>query len=175
MVSLADQIELACLVEATVRKPGNVHPAASFVDLCYDDFVKAAGAVSELLAAASEIGLGESIFAAVQATRIATGTNVNLGMILLLAPLAAVPVAIRLQQGIGSILRGATVEDAEQVYAAIRLAHAGGLGTAEQQDIQAQPTVTLREAMAMAADRDRIAEQYVTDFRIVFAGRDRLV
>ena len=41
MMLLAQQIELACLIEATARKPGNVHPRAAFIDLCYDDFVKA--------------------------------------------------------------------------------------------------------------------------------------
>ena len=31
--------EIACILEATARKPGNVHPWASFEDLTYDDLV----------------------------------------------------------------------------------------------------------------------------------------
>src|SRR5207245_11772499 len=63
-----------------------------------------------------------------------------------------------------------TVDDARAAYQAIRLAHPGGLGTVNQQDISQEPTVTLREAMALAADRDMIARQYVNDFEQVFEG-----
>ena len=55
---LAEQIELACVLEATARKPGNVHPGASFDDLCYDDFVKAAAASAPILSRAHELGIG---------------------------------------------------------------------------------------------------------------------
>ncbi len=171
---LAEQIELACLMEATARKPGNVHPAAAFDDLRYDDFVRAAHAISKPLSAIHKNGLGQSIFNSVQATRKATGTNVNLGIILLFAPLAAVPESDRLEDGLPLVLRHTTVEDAEQVYAAIGLAHPGGLGKAAKQDVSKRPTVTLYQAMSLAADRDRIAEQYVSDFKLVFTARQKL-
>ncbi len=170
---LAEQIELACLMEATARKPGNVHPAAAFRDLCFDDFVKAARTIGKPLAAVSETGLGAAIFQAVRDTRIATGTNVNLGIVLLMAPLAAVPDGVSLVAGIGTILERTTVEDAEKVFAAIRLASPGGIGEAKSQDVHSLPTVNLRDAMALAADRDRIAEQYVTDFALVFKAREK--
>ena len=68
-MALAAQIELACLLEATARKAGNVHPAASFDDLDYADFVDAAQAVAEPLSQVREIGLGRAILAAMRATR----------------------------------------------------------------------------------------------------------
>lgn len=173
-MELAEQIELVCLMEATARKPGNVHPAAVFADLCYEDFVRAASAVAEPLAAAPVVGLGSAIFHAVHATRAATGTNVNLGIILLLAPLAAVPKDSALESGLPSILEQTTIEDAEHVYAAIRLAQPGGMGDAPSQDIRQRPTVNLRDAMALAADRDRVAQQYVTNDRLVFEARSKL-
>ena len=173
-MTLAEQIELVCLMEATARKPGNVHPAAAFSDLRYDDFVRAAKAIAKPLAAVREVGLGRAIFNAVKATRAATGTNVNLGIVFLLAPLAAVPDGVPLEQGIRHVLSGTTVEDAEQVYAAIRLAQPGGMGETSSQDVRERPTVTLRDAMAFAADRDRIAEQYITDFDLVFKARAKL-
>jgi triphosphoribosyl-dephospho-CoA synthase len=46
--NLAALIESACLMEATARKPGNVHPGASFADLCHRDFVVSAGAVAPM-------------------------------------------------------------------------------------------------------------------------------
>ncbi len=58
--------------------------------------------------------------------------------------------------------------DAAAVFAAIRRANPGGLGAAPDQDVAAAPTVGLLEAMALAADRDRIARAYVTDFDEIF-------
>ena len=173
-MTLAEQIELACLIEATSRKPGNVHPAAKFDDLRYEDFVRAAYSISKPLSAIHEIGLGQAIYDSVLATRETTGTNVNLGIILLFAPLAAVSEGDRLEDGLPSVLMRTTVEDTEHVYAAINLAKPGGLGKATSQDISERPTVTLRQAMALAADRDRIAEQYVSDFKLVFDARRKV-
>ena len=173
-MTLAEQIERACLMEATARKPGNVHPAASFDDLCYDDFVRAAQAIAEPLANVRTVGLGRAIYDAVAATRDATGTNVNLGIVLLLAPLAAVPERLPLKDHLPDVLNNTTRTDAEWVYAAIGLAHPGGLGQVPSQDVNERPTVTLREAMALAAERDRIAQQYVNDFELVFDARAKL-
>ncbi len=52
--------------------------------------------------------------------------------------------------------------------AAIRLANPGGLGRAEEQDVAAEPTVTLLEAMRLAADRDGVAREYATAFETTF-------
>ncbi|MEK6261161.1 MAG: triphosphoribosyl-dephospho-CoA synthase [Planctomycetota bacterium] len=167
-MTLAEQIELACLLEATARKAGNVHPAAAFDDLDYADFVDAAQAVAEPLSQTREIGLGRAILSAMQTTRAArVRTNANLGIVLLLAPLAAVPDGISLNEGLRDVLSHTTVEDAECVYEAIRLSRPNGLGRTESQDVNTTPTVTLRDAMALAAGRDRIAEQYATDFAFV--------
>jgi len=54
------------------------------------------------------------------------------------------------------------------VYEAIRLANPGGLGQVPKQDIKNEPTLPLRSIMALAAERDLIARQYVNGFREVF-------
>ena len=46
------------------------------------------------------------------------------------------------------------------VYEAIRLADPGGLGDAAEQDVRGEPTVTLTEAMTLAAGRDAVAAEY---------------
>jgi triphosphoribosyl-dephospho-CoA synthase len=61
-----------------------------------------------------------------------------------------------------------TVEDARDVYAAIRLAAPGGLGRVESQDVASEPDITLLEAMRLAADRDGIAREYATGFEMTF-------
>ena len=62
------------------------------------------------------------------------------------------------------VLDNLTVDDAAQVYEAIRIAEPGGLGQADQQDVRNAPTVTLKEAMCLAKDRDNIARQYSNGF-----------
>jgi triphosphoribosyl-dephospho-CoA synthase len=44
----------------------------------------------------------------------------------------------------------------------------GGLGSNVEHDVHAEPTVTLREAMASAAGRDSIAAEYLSDYAITF-------
>ena len=73
-----------------------------------------------------------------------------------------------MQTELALVLAGLDQSDAEQVFAAIRLANPGGLGSAPRHDVQEPATVTLLLAMAEAADRDLIAAQYATNFRDVF-------
>ena len=166
---------LACLLEATAKKPGNVHPAASFADLTYQDFVRSAHLIAPSFAHGVEWSVGRIVFDAVGRTQLGVGRNTNLGILLLLAPLALVPADVALRAGIGDALAGLTRDDAALVYAAIRLANPGGLGRVEQEDVATAPRVTLLEAMRLAADRDRIAEQYANNFATVLEGAERLV
>ncbi len=162
--------QLACLLEVSAPKPGNVSPERHFHDTRYEDFLASAVAIGPALAAAGERPLGTTIRAAVEATGRWTSSNTNLGIVLLLAPLAR---AARrdggtLRERLGAVLAETTVADAAEVYTAIRRARPGGLGAAAAEDVSAAPTVTLREAMALAADRDAIAREYTTDFALSF-------
>ena len=159
--------QIACLLEVTARKPGNVHRFADFADLHYLDFLLSATALVQPLDEVRQRGVGPAVLAAVKATRQVVTTNTNLGMILLLAPLAAVPEEISLADGIEPILAATTIDDARAVYQAIRLAAPGGLGRVKHQDVAREPAVTLREAMALAADRDLVARQYANGFQQV--------
>lgn len=161
-------VQLACVWEATARKPGNVHRYRDFADVGYLDFVASAAAIGPVLAAAHGRRVGETVLACVRATRQVTTTNTNLGIVLLLAPLAAVPPGEELRPGVGRVLAALGVRDARLAYEAIRLAKPGGLGTAAEQDVAAEPTRTLREAMALAAERDLVARQYANGYREVF-------
>lgn len=160
--------ELACLWEATARKAGNVHRYQDFDDLTYLDFAVSAAAIAPVLSCAPGRRVGQTVLECVQATRQVVRTNSNLGMILLLAPLAAVPGEEDLRPGVAHILADLNQEDARLVYEAIRLASPGGMGEVPEQDVRQEPTGTLREVMQLAEERDRIARQYVTDFADVF-------
>ncbi len=159
--------QLACIWEATARKPGNVHRYADFADTSYLDFLVSAAAIAPVFEATHHRSVGETVLQAVTATRRVTGTNTNLGIILLLAPLAAVGEDEPLFPATARILHSLTVADARLVYQAIRLASPGGLGDVPEQDVRQEPTLPLRDIMALAADRDLVARQYANDYREV--------
>jgi triphosphoribosyl-dephospho-CoA synthase len=163
---------LACLYEATAAKPGNVHPRARFDDLSFAEFVTSAVVIGPIFDRAPEIGVGQTVLDAVRVTRDAVGTNTNLGTLLLLAPLAAVPGGQSLSTGIGDVVGGLTADDTKHVYDAIRISCAGGLGRAEQADVCFDPPagINLVQAMRLAAERDCVARQYTNGFADVFQG-----
>jgi triphosphoribosyl-dephospho-CoA synthase len=173
-VSTPDEVaaagQLACLLEVSAPKPGNVSPERHFHDTRYEDFLASAVAIGPALADAGSHPLGLTIRRAVDATLRWTRSNTNLGIVLLLAPLARA--ALReggsLRERLGRVLRETTLADAGEVYAAIRRARPGGLGKAKAEDVAAAPTVTLLEAMALAAERDAVAREYTTDFALTF-------
>src|SRR5437867_4215868 len=114
---------LACLLEATAPKVGNVHRGADFEDLTFSNFLVSAVAIGPAMDAAARTGVGRAVYDAAAATRRVVSTNTNLGMALLVAPLAAVPRDERLTTAsVGSVLRSLTAEDSRLVYEAIRLA-----------------------------------------------------
>jgi triphosphoribosyl-dephospho-CoA synthase len=163
---------LACLYEATAAKPGNVHPRAGFDDVSYADFVASAVVIGPMFDQAPQRGVGLTILDTVRATRAAVGTNTNLGTLLLIGPLSAVPPGLSLSDEIHGVLAGLTSADTRHVYEAIRISSAGGLGRAEKADVFADPPpdLTLGDAMRLAADRDTIARQYANGFADVFEG-----
>jgi triphosphoribosyl-dephospho-CoA synthase len=160
--------QLACMLEATARKPGNVHRAANFEDCSYLDFLLSAQAIAAPMDRARERGVGVAVLESVRATRRLTRSNTNLGMILLLAPLAVAFEREPLREELTAVLEGLTLDDARHVYEAVRLAEPGGLGTASEQDVAEEPTVTLAEAMRLGAARDVVARQYINGYTEVF-------
>lgn len=169
---IAAAAQLACLLEASAPKPGNVSPGISFHDTRYEDFLASAAAIAPAFLDAGARPLGVTILRAIEATRRWTTANTNLGIVLLLAPLAraahsASPAPLR--DRVRAVLASTTVADAESVYAAIRLAHPGGLGDVPAQGVASAPSVSLTAAMELAADRDDIAREYATAFDRTFS------
>jgi triphosphoribosyl-dephospho-CoA synthase len=159
--------QVACTWEVLARKAGNVCPGREFPDLTVNDFLKSAAAIAPVLDQAPYQPLGVTILRCIKETRKVVNTNTNLGIVLLLAPLASVPLEEGLRTGLARVLATSTVEDSRNVYKAIRLAKPGGLGEEKEQDVKDEPTLPLRDVMALAKDRDLIATQYVEEFHFV--------
>src|SRR4051794_27315435 len=99
-VDVAIAAQLACLIEASAPKPGNVSPGRHFADARYEDFLASAAAIGEPMAAAGSRPVGATVRLAVEATARWTPSNTNLGIVLLLAPLARAATA---DKGVGGL------------------------------------------------------------------------
>jgi triphosphoribosyl-dephospho-CoA synthase len=154
-----------------------VYRGADFEDASYADFLTSAAVIAPVIDQAPLRGVGATVLAGVQATRDAVGPkNTNLGILLLVAPLAVASPGEPLATGVAAVLQHLTPDDCRDVYAAIRLTQPGGLGRVVEADVNANapPNISLVEAMRLAADRDFVARQYTNNFAEVFATADRI-
>ena len=169
-IDIATLAQLSCLLEVSAPKPGNVSPGMRFRDMSYEDFLVSALAIGPAIGEAGKVPLGITIERALAATREVTRANTNLGLVLLLTPLAAASIltAGTLRERVQRVLRATTIDDARLVYNAIRSANPGGMGKVSAEDLGEQPKVTLVKAMDLARERDSVAREYATDFEITF-------
>lgn len=160
----------ACALDVAVRKPGNVSRHSAGHGMQAEMFLSSAqAAAAPLLTPGARVGA--RIEAAQAASWQAAGCNTNLGILLLCAPLAAAFESGSpgcswrdLRQAIEAVLADLDLADAAAAYRAIAAANPGGLGEAEAEDVHQAPSIKLREAMALAAERDSIARQYRDGF-----------
>lgn len=161
----------ACREEIEAPKPGNVHISSPGHGMTAEHFFASAAAAAGPLCAPGQ-SVGRRIYSAVAASFAATNMNTNLGIVLLCAPLAAAAedaaTEIDLESALAKVLILLDSADTQLVFAAIRLANPGGLGAAARYDVNESSDATLLLAMAEAADRDRIAAQYVSGFQDIF-------
>jgi triphosphoribosyl-dephospho-CoA synthase len=167
--AVAAAAQLACVLEVGADKPGNITPRHDFADTSYEDMLRSAIALGPEVGRAAERGVGETVLAAVRATRRVAGSNTNLGIALLLAPLArAALLGGPLRERVEEVLAALDLDDARAAYAAIREAGAGGLDEPVEHDVRDEPDVGLREAMAAAAERDAVAAEYASGYAVTF-------
>ena len=164
----------ACELDVLVRKPGNVSRVSAGHGMQWGLFSASARASVEALFRCGA-RVGERIEAAVAATSAAVGCNTNLGILLLCAPVARaielepkMESAAALRAAIEAVLVDLDLGDAGAAYRAIASARPGGLGTAPSEDVHGAPSIDLRAAMALAAERDSIARQYRDGYSELF-------
>ena len=162
---------LACLLEVSAPKVGNVHRGADFEDLCLNDFLISATIIGDTLQHLEHRTTGELILKTIQQTQLLVGTNTNLGISLLLVPLTQAATLARFEQTrlnethIQTVLSKLTSKDGQQVFEAIRTANPGGLQSSDQWDVeQTNQPVDLLAAMKLASPRDLVARQYANQF-----------
>ncbi len=168
-----EYLQMACLWEVTAPKAGNVHPRAEFTDLNWQDFVLSAGILKDYYQSVPlpwnlRGAVSQTLLELARLTRQNVGKNTNLGILLLLVPLAAVPLQQSLATGIAPLLDELRASDTIRFYEAIRTMQPGGMNTSSEQDLASTPTLPVRAVMQFASDYDLIARQYVNNFADVF-------
>ncbi len=167
--SLGHLATMACWLEATAPKAGNVHPGASFSNMNYADFYHSALAIGKIFDCAEFLSVGQLVLQGLEATRAAVSVNTNLGTLLLLAPLSRAMLRCQSASELDSTVIGKSLaelrgEDAQQVYEAIRLANPGGIGRVKEMDVHDEAPPDLLIAMKNSAQRDMIAAEYAESF-----------
>ncbi len=122
VAAVCGAVQLACTLEVSAAKVGNVTPHHRFVDLACADLVHSGLAIGPVLARAGEQGVGATILEAVEATRLVAPGNPNLGIVLLLAPLARAALLGAdvgdLRESARDVLALTDVADAREAFAA---------------------------------------------------------
>ncbi len=168
---VAEAVWWACVSELRALKPGNVSVYSEGHGMRVSDFTNSAKCIAQILAQPG-ISVGERILQSVRGTWQLVGRNTNLGIVLLSAPLThAVLDRNRsgdLRDQVCLVLSTLNVNDARLTFDAIRLAQPAGLGSSEKHDVTGEVKASLLQVMRVAENRDRIAKQYVTNYKDIF-------
>ncbi len=168
---IENAVTWACIQEVSAPKPGNVNGFSDGHNMSVQNFIDSAHAIAPILSQ-QNLTVGEMILHAVKATRTVVDCNTNLGIILLFAPLCKAVADCnhfdQLPSALNRTLSALTIKDAELAYQAIQIAEPGGMGESPEQDIYSHPTVTLKQAMELAKNRDSIAAQYANNYHDIF-------
>ncbi len=194
---------LASLLEVSAYpKPGNVHRTRDLPDTRFEHFLAGSVAfgpsMNKLGIRGSEvssnkrnwkqIGLGKSIFQAVEdSLNWQSGGNVNLGIVLLFAPISVAAGATLqefgminikyLRNNLEKVVKHSTYNDSKDLYRAINLSmNLNTLGTVDELDVNdiksfhriESEKITPKEIFELCAHRDLICKEWTTNFHITF-------
>jgi triphosphoribosyl-dephospho-CoA synthase len=194
---------LAALLEVSAYpKPGNVHRTRDLPETRYEHFLAGSVAIGEAMGRLAvrgfeaeegarrwnEIGLGGMVLEAVtDSLAWQGGGNVNLGVVLLFAPIAAAAGSTLMRyEGVDVedlrgklelVTRSTTPEDAALVYEAIRAAMTPRvLGEVDDLDVYdpestsrlVEKGLTLLDVFGLCSERDHICREWTTGFSVTF-------
>lgn len=183
--------QIASVLEVSgYPKPGNVHRTRDFDDMVFEDFLISGIVIGDTIEkAASQVlinndpedaEIGKYILEAVKETDKWISNNTNLGIVMMLTPIA-VSAAIsnnmdELRENIGILMENTTVDDAINLYDAINIANAGGMGDQEDYDVRSDDAkVELREnnqtmfdVLKISAEWDDLASELTNKMPITF-------
>lgn len=186
-------VQIASALEVSgYPKPGNVHRTRDFDDMVFEDFIISGIVIGDVITDLaektqenrdnlSEIGLGRHILDAVSETNKWVLNNTNLGIVMMtsvLASAASISDNIKeLRLNVEKVMNATTVQDALDLYDAINLASAGGMGSQSEYDVNSDSAKqelivngqTMFDVLKISAGWDDLAGEMTTGMPIVFS------
>ena len=167
-------------------KPGNVHRTRDYDDMVFEDFVISGIVIGDAIReACSDVDvenprLGKYILDAVAETDRLIHNNTNLGIIMMSTPIA-VAAAIsdsfdELRPNVVKLMENTSVDDACDLYDAIAIASAGGMGEVDEYDVTSDSAKeelrknyqTMYDVLKLSAPYDMLGREMTSDMPVVF-------
>jgi triphosphoribosyl-dephospho-CoA synthase len=191
---IAKAAQIASVLEVSGHpKPGNVHRTQDFDDMVFEDFLISGVVIGDIMQQTAEkalkysepenfhkIGLGRQIKDAVIETNKWVANNTNLGIIMLLTPIcAAAAMSTDLKntrENVDVLMRATTPEDAVNLYDAISIADAGGMGERDELDVGSSKAkdeliekgLNMYDVLEISAGWDRLAYELTNRMPVTF-------
>lgn len=188
--TIAKIAQIASALEVSgYPKPGNVHRTHDFEDMEFEDFIISGIVIGDTIEkATSKVNknclqnarLGKYILDAVKETDKWIANNTNLGIVMMITPIAC-GAAIsddfsQLRKNTSQLMEATTVEDAVDLYDAINIADAGGMGDQDEYDVASENAKeelrankqTMFDVLEISAPWDRLANEMTTGMPVVF-------
>ena len=167
-------------------KPGNVHRTRDYDDMVFEDFVISGIVIGDTIReACADVDienpkLGKYILEAVAETDRWIKNNTNLGIVMMTTPIA-VAAAISddfddIRPNIVKLMANTSVDDACDLYDAINIADAGGMGDQDEYDVASDNAKqelrdnnqTMYDVLKISAPWDMLAREMTSDMPAVF-------
>ena len=172
-IILKKQIKFVCDTEIKSLKPGNVHKYSKGHGMNLKDFLKSSLIISKCLTK-NNLDLGKKILISVNEIQNKIKKNTNLGIILMLSPIATIVQEEgviskeELLKKIKSLIKKQNIKNSIPIFKAISLTSPGGLGFSKKYDVNEPPNTNLYKAMEFAKKKDLIARQYCNGFEDIY-------
>ena len=167
-------------------KPGNVHRTRDYDDMVFEDFVISGIVIGDTIReACTDVDvenpkLGKYILQAVEETDRWIKNNTNLGIVMMITPIA-VAAAIsdsfdEVRENVKLLMGNTSVDDACDLYDAINIADAGGMGEQDEYDVASESAKqelrdnnqTMYDVLKISAPWDMLAREMTSDMPAVF-------
>ena len=184
---IAKLAQIASALEVSgYPKPGNVHRTRNFSDMEFEDFIISGIVIGDAIRqACSDVDvenprLGKYILQAVDETDRWIKNNTNLGIVMMTIPIA-VAASISdsfddIRENIKLLMNNTSVDDACDLYDAINIADAGGMGDQDEYDVSSENAKdelrknnqTMYDVLKISAPWDMLAREMTGDMSAVF-------
>jgi triphosphoribosyl-dephospho-CoA synthase len=182
--------QIACCLEVSSFKPGNVHRNKDYDDIKYHHFLNSGVAFGDIIYKASKDprNIGQYIKLAVIESKKWSPSNANLGIIMLHTPIATTTGQMEefnintLKKEIKNTVKNTTTDDAIAVYDAIEIAMPNINPPKEGPDAQKndakqelrEKNLTLYDVFKISSSWDSISYEWTKGFNISFEGYNLL-